>query len=142
MSISTQIAKAVVAELRTHEFSLPFEAKYLVLPSFEPAELQTLRVSVVPRMLEIESATRHSSKYTVGIDIGIQRRIEGTPEETVESFGELVDEISLFLKENTLKDFPAAQWSGVSNDPLYVPEHLSQKRSFTSGLSVKYVLFD
>jgi hypothetical protein len=142
MSIASQVAKAVVTELNRHEFSLPFEAKYFVLPSFEPAELQTLRVSVVPRTLEIESATRNSSKYTVGIDIGIQRRIEGTPEETVETLGNLVDEILLFLKENTLKDFPAAQWSGVSNDPLYVPEHLVQKRSFTSVLTVKYLLFD
>ncbi|GHT33223.1 hypothetical protein FACS1894214_5060 [Planctomycetales bacterium] len=142
MSIASQVAKAVVAELKMHEFSLSFEPVFSVLPSYEPAELQTLRVSVVPRTLEIESATRHSSKYTVGIDIGIQRRIEGTPEETVESLGNLVDEISLFLKENSLNDFPTAQWSGVSNDPLYVPEHLSQKRSFTSVLTVKYLLFD
>ncbi|GHT31633.1 hypothetical protein FACS1894214_3120 [Planctomycetales bacterium] len=142
MSIANQVAKTVVAELKTHEFSLPFEPVFSVLPSYEPAELQTLRVSVVPRTLEIESATRSYSKYTVGIDIGIQRRIEGTPEETVESLGNLVDEISLFLKENPLTDFPAAQWSGASNDPLYVPEQLSQKRSFTSVLTVKYVLFD
>ncbi|GHT13385.1 hypothetical protein FACS1894170_09320 [Planctomycetales bacterium] len=94
MSIASQVAKAVVAELKTHEFSLSFEPVFSVLPSYEPAELQTLRVSVVPRTLEIESATRHSSKYTVGIDIGIQRRIEGTPEETVESLGNLVDKIS------------------------------------------------
>jgi hypothetical protein len=58
-----------------------------------------LRVSVVPRSFEMERVSRSSSKYIVGIDIGIQRRIEGTPEETVSKIGKLVDEISQFLKE-------------------------------------------
>jgi hypothetical protein len=144
MSLVTQIAQAVVTELKKNVsvFSIPFEPEMLVLPSFEPAELQTLRVSVVPRTLEMERVSRNSSKYTLGIDIGIQRRIEGTPEETVAKIGHLVDEIMLFLKETTLSDFPAAQWLGVTNDPVYVPEHLQQKRTFTSVLNVRYLLFD
>ena len=144
MSIVTQIAKAIVTELKNNvsNFSISFEPEMLVLPSFEPAELQMLRVSVVPRSFEMERISRSSSKYTVGIDIGIQRRIEGTPEETVSKIGGLVDEISQFLKESSLSEFPAAQWYGVTNDPVYVPEHLQQKRTFTSVLNVRYILFD
>ncbi len=142
MSISTQIANAVVFELANHEFSQQFEPKMLVLPSFEPAELEILRVSVVPRTLEMDRVTRASSKYTVGIDVGIQKRITGTPEETVAAMGTLVDEIADFLKSADLSQFPAAQWHSLANDPLYVAEHLSQKRSFTSVLSLKYLLFD
>jgi hypothetical protein len=144
MSIVTQIANAIVTELRNHvhEFSIPFEPVMLVLPSFDAAELQTLRVSVVPKTIEIEKISRSSSKYTIVIDIGIQRRIEGTPEETVTTLGSLVDEIAAYLKETPLTDFPAAQWIHCTNDPLYVPEHLSQKRSFTSILSVHYILMD
>jgi hypothetical protein len=144
MSLVTQIAQAVVAELRKNvsNFSISFEPEMLVLPSFEPAELQTLRVSVVSRTLEMERVSRSSSKYTVGIDVGIQRRIEGTAEETVTTIGTLVDAIMQFLKETTLSDFPAAQWHGVTNDPIYVPEHLQQKRTFTSILNVRYILFD
>jgi hypothetical protein len=144
MSIVTQIAKAVVTELNKNiaYFSIPFEAEMRVLPSFEPAELQTLRISVVPRTLEMERISRSSSKYSVGIDIGIQRRIEGTPEETVAKIGHLVDEIMQFLKERTLSNFPAAQWNGITNDPVYVPEHLQQKRTFTSILNVRYLLLD
>ncbi len=142
MSIVTQIANAVVFELENHQFSQEFEPKMLVLPSFEPAELEVLRVSVVPRTLEIDRVTRGASKYTVGIDVGIQKRIAGTPEETVIVMGALVDEITDFLKSTDLSQFPAAQWHGLVNDPLYVPEHLSQKRTFTSILSLKYLLFD
>ena len=142
MSVVTQIANAVVFELANHEFSQEFEPKMLVLPSFEPAELEVLRVSVVPRTLEIDRVTRGSSKYTVGIDIGIQKRIAGTPEETVTVMGVLVDEIADFLKSADLSQFPESQWHGLANDPLYVPEHLAQKRTFTSILTLKYLLFD
>ncbi len=142
MSIVTDITNAVVFELANHKFSQSFEPKMLVLPSFESAELEVLRVSVVPRTLEIERATRASSKYTVGIDVGVQKRIKGTPEETVSEMGTLVDEMAAFLKEVELTQFPAAQWISLENDPLFDPEHLLQKRTFTSVLSLRYVLFD
>ena len=139
-SLICELAEAVVFELAQHEFSLPFEPKMLVLPEFTKAELQTLRVTVVPHTLEVESVSRSSSKYVAGIYIGIQRRIEGTPEETVASLGALVDEIAEFLQKTELQKFPAAQWKSTSYDPVYVPEHLQQKLAFTSILVVKYVM--
>jgi hypothetical protein len=90
--------------------------------------------------MEIDRASRCSSKYTIGIDIGVQRRIEGSPEATVATLGELVDDIATFLQSATLSMFPAAQCIGISNDPIYLPEHLLQKRTFTSVLTVKYIL--
>ncbi len=141
MSLSTQVAHAIVHELAHHEFSQDFEPKMLVCPSFEPSELETLRVSVVPRTLEMDRATRGSTKYTVGIDVGIQKRITGTPEETVIKMGAFVDEIADFLKSVELSYHPATQWFHTEYDPLYVPEHLVQKRTFTSVLSLKYLLF-
>lgn len=56
--------------------------------------------------------------------------------------GDLVDEIAEFIKTRELSELPAAQWVNLLNDPLHVPEHLSQKRAFTSVLSLKYLLFD
>jgi len=141
MSLATQIAQAVVVELAGHEFSQEFEPKMLVLPDFKPVELEILRVSVAPRTLEIERQTRSSTKYIVIIDIGIQKRIAGTPENAVATMGTLVDEIAEFLQTTDLSQFPAAQLVNIVNEPLYVPEHLQQKQSFTSILSLKYVLF-
>ncbi len=141
MSIATVLAKAVAAELNKHVFSLPFEARMSVLPSFEPAELETVRVSVVPVSLETERTTRSSVKYTVGVDIGVQRRIQGTKEETVEAMCSLVDEISDHLMETPLSECRAAQLVGTINEPLYAAEHLTQKRAFTGVLNVKYLLF-
>ncbi|HBT77644.1 MAG TPA: hypothetical protein DEB39_12145 [Planctomycetaceae bacterium] len=142
MSLATDIADAVVTELAHYAFSQDFEPKMLVLPDFSTEELETLRVSVVPGGVEIDQATRSSSKYTVTVSIGVQKRITGTPEETVATMGALVDEIADFLKSTDLSQFPAAQWHSLTNEPIYVPEHLSQKRTFTSVLSLKYLLFD
>jgi hypothetical protein len=140
MSLVTTIAKSVVAELNKHEFSMPLTAVFSVKPGFELSELDTLRVIVVPKTLEIEAVSRSSSKYLVSVDVGIMRRIGNlSPEEAVETLGDLVDELIEFLKSKTLDDFPAAQCVGVANDPIYIPDHLTQSRTFTSVLNVKYV---
>ena len=141
MSITTTIAQSVVAELNHHDFSLPFEAVFSVKPGFELAELDTLRVIVVPKTFEVASISRSSSKYLVSVDIGIMQRIgKMTPETAVETLGELVDEVIEFLKTATLAKFPAAQCIGVANDPIYIPDHLTQSRTFTSVVNVKYAL--
>ena len=142
MSLTTTIAKSVVAELNQHEFSLPFEAVFSVNPGSELEELDTLHVLVVPKTFEIETITRSSSKYLVSVDIGIIRRLgKLSPEEAVETLGDFVDEVIEFLKTVTLDGFPAAQCIGVANDPIYIPDHLTQSRTFTSVVNVKYVLF-
>jgi len=63
-----------------------------------------------------------------------------SPEEAVETLGDIVDEIIEFLKTKTLDDFPVAQCVGVANDPIYIPDHLTQNRTFTSVVNVKYAL--
>jgi hypothetical protein len=141
MSFVTTITKSVVAELNNRHFSLPFEAVFSVRPGFELSELETLRVIVVPKTLEIETVSRSSSKYLVSIDVGVMRRLGNlTPEEAVESFGDLVDEVIEFLKTKTLDEFPAARCVAVANDPIYIPDHLTQSRTFTSVVNVKYAL--
>jgi hypothetical protein len=142
MSTVTTVAKAVVAELNRHTgFSIPFRATFSVRPSFELAELETIRVVVVPKSYEIANITRAASKYIASIDVGIMQRIgKMTPEEAVETLGDLVEEIIEFLKTNSLSDFPAGQVIGVTNDPLYVPDHLTGQRTFTSVLTFQYMM--
>ena len=141
MSLVTQTAQAVAAELNRQKFSQEFEAVYRVKPAYELSELDTLRVIVVPKTLEIERVSRSSVKYTVTVDVGILRRIgKAAPEEAVETLGTLVDEIAEFLAETTLSEFRAATFAEVVNDPVYVPEHLTTDRTFTSVLSVKYAM--
>ena len=143
MSTVTTVAKAVAAELNRHSgFSIPFKAIFTVKPSFDLAELDTIRVVVVPKSYEIAQITRASSKYIATVDIGIMQRIgKMSPEEAVDKLGDLVEEIIEFLKAQTLADFPAGQVVGITNDPLYVPDHLGQ-RTFTSALTIQYAMRD
>ena len=142
MSTVTTVAKAVAAELNRHtRFSIPFKAAFSVKPSFDLAELDTIRVVVVPKSYEIASITRASSKYVATIDIGVMQRIgKMTPEEAVDKLGDLVEEIIEFLKTQTLSDFPAGQVVGITNDPIYVPDHLTGQRTFTSVLTIQYAM--
>jgi len=144
MSTVTTVAKAVVAELNRHAgFSIPFTAIFSVKPSFELVELETIRVIVVPKSYEISPISRASSKYVTAVDVGIMQRIgKMTPEKAVETFGDLVDEIIEFLKTKTLDEFPTAQCVGVANDPIYIPDHLTQQRTFTSVLTVQYAMLE
>jgi hypothetical protein len=143
VSIITDLAKAVALELNRHEFSMQFEAAYSVRFSFDLTKLDTLQVAVVPKELEIDNIARCSSKYTATIDIGVSQRIgDRTPEEAVEVFGALVEEIADHIKEATLQEFPAAQCQGIRFEPIYIPDHLHGQRIFTSVLNVKYIMRD
>ena len=144
MSTVTIVAKAVVAELNRHSgFSIPFKAVFTVKPSFDLAELDTIRVVVVPKSYEIAQITRASSKYIATVDVGIMQRIgRMSPEEAVDKLGDLVEEIIEYLKTQTLSDFPAGQVVGITNDPLYVPDHLTGQRTFTSVLTIQYAMRD
>ncbi len=143
MSVAVKIAKGVVSVLNDETFSQKFQAVYSVKPGFELSELEQVRVVVVPKSLEIERISRVSSKYTVSVDVGVMRRLGNlTPEDAVDSLGELVDEIAEFLADITLSEFAEATFSGITNDPIYIPEHLTANRTFVSVLTVKYMLTD
>jgi len=138
MSIVTDIADAVAAELVEGTFSQEFTPQRKAVPMFELKDLKDLKVSVVPHSLEITGATRGMSQYEATIDIGVQKKIDGDVDEAVKTLGSLVDEIADFLRKRTLSATPWAVWSGIKNDPVYVPEHLTDQRVFTSVLSVSY----
>jgi len=137
MSIATDIADAVAAELNSGSFSQSFTAARLVLPRFELKDLAELKVSVVPKSLDMTGATRAASQYAVSVDVGIQKRVHDMETETAQ-LGDLVDEIADFLRKRPLSETPFAAWATTQNDPVYDPQHLDQHRVFTSVLSVTY----
>ena len=81
-----QVADAVVASLNAGSFALPFTAQRRYRPTFDLAELDTLRVSVVPKGVEITNATRSASYFdcTVitgapsGVDADARRGSQGS----------------------------------------------------------------
>jgi len=138
MPVAIDIADAVVAELTGGQFSQAFTPERRVLPVFELADLAALRVTVVPKAVEITGSTRAIGQYDIQVDVGVQKKLGADLDaETAELCG-LVDEIADYLRQRPLAAAPYANWVRTANDPVYAPEHLFEKRTFTSVLTLTY----
>jgi len=138
MAYVIDIADAVVAELAEGSFSQSFTPVRRVLPGHELADLKDLRVTVVPKALEIESASRAASRFDVQVDVGIQKRVGAAMDAEVADLLGLVEEIAEFLRKRPLTAEPRAMWVTTANEPVYAPEHLLEQRTFTSVLTLTY----
>jgi hypothetical protein len=138
MSLVIDIADAVTAELADSTFSQALTPQRKLLPEFDLADLKDLRVTVVPKTLEVGGATRATQQYEVAVDIGIQKKLGADLETEVAALLGLVDEIAAYLTRRPLAAMPAAAWVGLANDPIYAPEHLANQRVFTSVLTLMY----
>jgi hypothetical protein len=136
MSVITDIADAVTDSLNDGSFSEAFTAERLHQPSFELPDLQTLRVSVVPKSLEIRNASRQHSFFDCTIDVGLQQKVDD--DTRVDDLLVLAEEIADHLRLQRLADYPQAAWLSIEHDPVVASEHLDQHRQLTSVLSVTY----
>jgi hypothetical protein len=138
LSTVLDIAEAVRAELAAGSFDSAFTPALKTLPAWELRELHTLRVTVVPKAVEMTGSTRAACQVEVQIDIGIQRKIASDVEtETAELLG-LVEQIGDFLQKRPLAAMPNVGWIRTANEPVYDPAHLAEQRVFTSVLTVTY----
>ena len=138
MALAMDIADAVVAELASGSFSQAIAPQRMVLPEFDLASLADLRVTVVPKAVEINGSTRSVSQYDVQVDIGVQKKLGKDLDAEVPALCELVDEIAAFLKQRPLAAAPYAAWVRSANEPIYAADHLAEQRVFTSVLTVTY----
>jgi hypothetical protein len=141
MSVVIDIADAVAAEINAADaetFSQSFTAYRKVLPEFELADLADLKVTVVPKGIEITGSTRSMSQYDISIDIGIQKKVGKDVDADVAALSTLIDEISEYLTRRVLAAAPWARWVNISSEPLYDPSHLANQRVFTSVLTLTY----
>ncbi|MEP0848610.1 MAG: hypothetical protein HRF50_17530 [Phycisphaerae bacterium] len=138
MSTLINIADAVVTSLNAASFSQEVDAERRYRPTFELAELDALRVSVVPKSLAITGATRAANYFDCAIDVGVQKKIDPDEPAELDTMMNLVEEIADHLRMKRLSDAPEAAWLSIENEPVFAPEHLDQQRVFTSVLTVRY----
>ena len=138
MALAMDIADAVVAELASGSFSQAIAPQRMVLPEFGLEDLAELRVTVVPKAVEITGSTRSVSQYDVQVDVGVQKKLGKDLDAEVPALCELVDEIAAFLKRRALAATPYAAWVRSANEPIYAADHLAEQRVFTSVLTVTY----
>lgn len=134
------LADAVVAQLNAAAFSQPVAAVRHYLPRFELSEMNTLKVSVVPKSVTTLSLDRNRDRFEYRLDVAVQKKTDVTLP-VLDALVALVEEIADHLRTQRLTAFPEARCSGVETNPVYAPEHLDEFRQFTSVLTATYSLW-
>ena len=138
MAVITDIADAVAAEINAGSFSQPVSATREYLPAFELADMQTLRVTVVPRSVTTLPGGRAHNQYDYAIDVAVQKKLDAADNAEIDALMTLVDELADHLRFKRLTDYPNAAWLKTENVPVYSPEHLEQLRQFTSVITITF----
>lgn len=140
MSTIVALADAVVSELNAEGWSLSFVARRLYRPRFEPADLKALQVSVVPRSLVIEAASRTDDSRQYQIDLAIQQKLDTN--EDIDSLLGLVEEIARHFRLRRPAAMPTVLCVKVENEPVYAVEHLDELQCFTSVIRLTFQKVD
>ena len=138
MATIIDIAEAVKEELNGGTFGQAFTAERHYQPIFELKDMKTLHVTVVPKDIEMQLATRSSSQHDCRVDVDIQKKLEVADLAEIDELMGLVEEIISFLSRRKLTAVPNALWIKTANEPIYATEHMEQFRQFTSILTLTY----
>lgn len=145
MAVIIDIADAVVTTLLGATLSLPFTAERTYVPIRDLKDLTELTLSVVPVTIEGALQTRGGRYMEVyGIAIGIQQTI-GKGAMTDDQIKAACDPLMTFA-EQVVNLFAAQVLAGMEpttctqhkNEPIFSPEHLDDRRVFTSVVTLTY----
>ncbi len=134
------IAEAVAHQLSSSELCVPFVASTSLRPVYTLEELGTIRVTAVPKAMEMTSLSRETSQFDFTIDVGIQRQVVPEDAEDLRPLVALTTEIFTLLQGRPLLDYPEAVVVKVTNDPIYIPTHLDTLRQYTSVVTITFRL--
>ena len=138
MALIIDIADALVAELNGAAFGMPFTATRVYVPRFDLEEMGTLRVTVVPKGVDISTASRSGHQHDYRVDVGVQRKFETGDAAELDPLMDLVEEIADHFRGAVLGTDPEAACIGVENGPIYAQEHMREGRLFTSILTLTF----
>ena len=138
MSIITNVADSVVAELNAGSFNWPFTAERRNLPQFDLTDMKTLHVTVVPKGVIVSPGGRAHNQHDYSIDVAVQKKVDDENGKEVDSLLELVDEIADQFRFKRLSSYPGAIWLKTEHPAVYSQEHLHEMRQFTSVLTFTF----
>lgn len=138
-----QIADAAKNLLKSGTFCLEPTIERVIIPELTQADIKarTLKVSVVPKAIGNEAASRSEDLNEYQVDIGIQKKIEDIETE-VPTLLIFVKEVVNFIKRKNLPTKPTAKYIGLENKSIYDVAHLSEHHVFTTVITVTYRALD
>jgi len=138
MAAITDIADAVVAELNGHEFSQEFTAERTYDTTLKLEDAGTLHVTVVPKALAEEVASRSADQVDYLIDVAVRKKPESVSNTELDPLVGLVEEIRAFLRRRRLAKYEGAICIRTPIEPVFAPEHLREYGQFTSVLTLTF----
>jgi hypothetical protein len=139
MAVWVQLLEAVVTELNSGGFSQPFTAARHYLPKFDLKETASLVVAVAPRSFTSEVLSRERDQETLGVDVGVLKRLASEAASEIDPLVNLVQELKDRFRAKSITT-PAAVCTEIVIDPLYDIDFLDQKRQFVSVLQLSWTL--
>jgi len=134
VNIIADIADAVVVALNGHSFSETFTAVRAYRPEYDLREMADLRVTVVPKAVEMTTAGRGLAQSDIQLDLAVQKKLSSGDNTEIDTLMGIVQEIAEFIR--AIGRFGDAVWIRTENVPIYSQEHLGEMRLFTSVLTL------
>lgn len=131
------LANAVVTSLNEDTYSMNFTAVMSLFPFYEIKDLSTLRVTVMPKNLEITRVTRSSSEFNYEIDIAVQKVVDLSDNSSLINLAKLALSIASNFKNKIYSNLGAACF-GQNVNPIFSTEHIQPPSVFTSIVTLKF----
>jgi hypothetical protein len=131
------LADQVVLSLNSGNYNLSFKAVRTLFPFYELKDLATLNVTVVPKSVNIVTASRNSSEFDYQVDIAIQKAVKSPDDREVNSLMDMAMEIGKSFRGKVFHNLGTV-CSKQTIDPLYSIEHIQPPSVFTSVVTLNF----
>jgi hypothetical protein len=142
MSIRTDIAKAMLAEIDAAVAAGTFGSGIVTTRAYEPLydlpDPALTYFTIVAKSYAAEPQNRSTTEVTVEVDVAIQAKVASAEPAEIDPLADLVEDVIDYLVKRRLAAFPLAAPMGVTNRLLYIYEHLKNTRLFTSVITLQY----
>lgn len=142
----SQLCKSLAARLSAAEYTTAYptiSAQQAYLPQYDNEQMTSLRVSVLPREVEIEKTGRGAEQHDYTIAIVLAKRTDGSTAQVDDLLG-LVEKICDLLRSDAMPQVEAAPWPAEAKwwalglEPVWSQEHLEERRIFFTAINVQY----
>jgi hypothetical protein len=143
----SQLTQSLAARLSAAQYTSEFPsvtAQKAYLPYYDNEQMASLRVSVVPREVEVTLKNRAAEQHIYTLSVVVAKRTDGSVDQIDALLG-LVEKMSDLLRSDAMPHvseapWPAeAVWWGLSLDPVWSQEHLEERRIFFTAINVQYM---
>lgn len=140
-TVAMSIVDEVVDSLNNGTYNLDFTAVKTLFPIYAIKDLETLRVTVVPKSLNLSAATRAQGEFNYDIDIAIQKALSSVNDAEIQYLMDLIISIAKNFRGKVYTDLGAVCYKQTV-DPLYSVEHISPPSVFTSVVTLSFKVIE